>query len=102
MIQFGPSQHGSYKDCFYQDTAVYDILHFDDAMSHSIMMNDKVLALIDGAEKYAPAEVLEGLEKRTSANVQSSLSSREIFLLFHFVEKNQKHFSIELFGFKDL
>ncbi len=63
-VQFGPNTHGKYKDCFYQDTAIYDIIHYDDTASHSVKTNDKVLALIDGVEKYAPAEVLEGFEAR--------------------------------------
>jgi hypothetical protein len=67
MIQFGPNQHGNYKDSYYQDTAVYDIIHYDDGMSHSIMSNDKVLAPIENV-KYAPAEVLEGYEKRNSSS----------------------------------
>ena len=68
MIQFGPNTHGKFRDCFYQDTAIYDIIHYDDTISHPIRNHDKVLALIDGVEKYAPAEVLEGLEKRSSSN----------------------------------
>ncbi len=68
MIQFGPTNHGKFKDCFYQDTAIYDIIHYEDTISHPIKNNDKVLALIDGTEKYAPAEVLEGFEKRGSSN----------------------------------
>ena len=68
MVQFGPNNHGKFKDCFYQDTAIYDIIHYEDTMCHPINNNDKVLALIDGAEKYAPAEVLEGFEKRGSSN----------------------------------
>lgn len=68
MVQFGPNNHGQYSDSFYQDTAIYDIIHYDDAMLHSIKTNDTVLALIDGKEKYAPAEVLEGFEKRGSIN----------------------------------
>jgi hypothetical protein len=69
MIQFGPNQHGNYKDTYYQDTAVYDIIHFEDGMSHSLMFNDKVLAPIDNHnEKYAPGEVLEGYEKRNSSS----------------------------------
>lgn len=67
MVQFGPNDHGKYSDSIYQDTAIYDIIHYDDAYSHSIKANDKVLALIDGKEKYAPAEVLEGYEKRSSS-----------------------------------
>lgn len=65
-VQFGPNTHGQYSDTYYQDTAIYDILHFDDAMLHPIKTGDKVLAMIDGREKYAPAEVLEGFEKRGS------------------------------------
>ena len=79
MIQFGPNQHGNYKDCHYQDTAVYDIIHWDDGMSHSLMPNDKVLAPIDSAnEKYAPAEVLEGYEKRNSSS--QTLTGSSIFV----------------------
>jgi len=86
MVQFGPNTHGKYKvsnltskkkgtffnnkvyffikDCFYQDTAIYDIIHYDDSINHSIKTNDKVLAFIDGVEKYSPCEVLEGFEAR--------------------------------------
>lgn len=68
MIQFGPNTHGKFKDHFYQNTAIYDIIHYDDTIQHTIRPNDKVLALIDGSEKYAPAEVLEGFEQRTTNN----------------------------------
>lgn len=66
MVQFGPNEHGKYLDSIYQDTAIYDIIHYDDAYYHSIKINDKVLALIDEKEKYAPAEVLDGYEKRNT------------------------------------
>lgn len=36
-------------------------------ISHPVKTNDRVLALIDGTEKYAPAEVLEGFEARDEA-----------------------------------
>ena len=64
MVQFGPNTHGKFKDTFYQNTAIYDVIHFEDTFRRSVRAGDKCLALIDGAEKYAPAEVLEGLEKR--------------------------------------
>ena len=67
-IQFGPTTHGKYTDCFYQDTPIYDIISYDDAISHPVRTNDRVLALVDGVEKYAPAEVLEGFEKRSSTS----------------------------------
>ena len=67
-IQFGPNTHGKYRDCFYQDTAIYDIIHYEDAIRHPIRDNDKVLALVDGVERYAPAEVMEGFEKRDSTD----------------------------------
>lgn len=67
IIQFGPNNHGKYKDCYYQNTAIYDIIHFDDTHKHPLKINDKCLALIDASEKYAPAEVLEGFEKRGSS-----------------------------------
>jgi len=66
MIQFGPATHGKFKDTFYQDTAIYDIIHHNDAMRHPVQVDDKVLALIDGHEKYAPAIVLEGYEGRAN------------------------------------
>lgn len=66
MIQFGPSSDGLYKECNYQDTAIYDIIHFDDAFSHSIEKGDRVLAKCQGSDKYLPAEVLDGFEKRCS------------------------------------
>jgi hypothetical protein len=67
-VQFD-SYKDDYKSSFYQNTAVYDIIHYDDAVCHSIRVNDKVLALTDSKHnRYAPAEVLEGFEKRNSAN----------------------------------
>ena len=74
MIQFNTSRHNEkFSDFFYQDTAIYDIIHYDDALCHSIRTNDKVLAPLSdspdlGSEKYAPAEVLEGFEKRRSTD----------------------------------
>ena len=68
IVQFGPNDHGKYKDTYYQNTAIYDIIHYNDTLKHSVKNNDKVLALIDNAEKYAPAEVLEGFEKRDTTN----------------------------------
>ena len=67
-IQFGPSSNGKYRDFLYQDTAIYDIIHYEDAIRHPIRPNDKVLALYDNAEKYAPAEVIDGFEKRESTD----------------------------------
>jgi len=68
IVQFGPNIHGKFKDTFYQNTAIYDIIHYDDTFRHSVKTGDKVLALVDAAEKYAPAEVLEGFEKRETNN----------------------------------
>lgn len=68
MVQFGPNEHGKFKDTYYQNTAIYDIIHYDDTFGHVIKTGDKVLALKDGSERYAPAEVLEGFEKRSSTN----------------------------------
>jgi hypothetical protein len=66
MVEFGPSQQGKFNEFKYQDTAIYDIIHYDDAFAHHVETNDRVLALIDKSDKYAPAEVLEGFEKRHS------------------------------------
>lgn len=67
----------SYKTSDYQDTAIYDIIHFDDAIQHPIRVGDKVLALLDPeSERYSPGEVLEGFAKR------SSKDSTDISMLF--------------------
>lgn len=70
MIQFGPNNDGLYTECNYQDTAIYDIIHFDDAFAHSIQKGDRVLAKYHDSDKYLPAEVLEGFEKRGSKHQQ--------------------------------
>ena len=67
MVQFGPSQHEKLSDTSYQDTAIYDIIHYDDAHSHAVEKNDCVLApLAAEDDRYAPGKILEGFEKRSS------------------------------------
>jgi hypothetical protein len=64
MVQFGPTQSGQFEDMKYQDTAIYDIVHFDDAFMHPLEKNDKCLAKLENSDKYSPCEILEGFEKR--------------------------------------
>ena len=65
LIEFGPTKHGKFKDTFYQETFVYDIVSHNDALRHAIVKGDLVLApwQPDG-EKYGPGTVIEGQESR--------------------------------------
>ncbi|XP_038072040.1 uncharacterized protein LOC119740724 isoform X2 [Patiria miniata] len=50
-----------------QETAIYDIISYNDASRHSIAAGDKVLAPQGKLQyRYAPGTVLEGLEGRSS------------------------------------
>jgi hypothetical protein len=77
MIELGPTANGKYKDSYYQDTAIYDIIHYEDAVRHSIKLHDKVLAPFDSNDKYAPAEVLEGYERRDDPSSTSHSAKNE-------------------------
>ncbi len=86
MVEFSPSQQGKFNNFKYQDTAIYDIIHYDDAYAHHIETNDRVLALIENSDKYAPAEVLEGFEKRSS-HLESH--KRNLFCYFYTFRMNE-------------
>ncbi|GFO27244.1 von Willebrand factor a domain-containing protein 3b [Plakobranchus ocellatus] len=65
LIAFGPCKHGKYKETQYQDTHVFDIVDHSDAMRHTILTGDRVLAPWEPeGERYAPGIVLSGQEKR--------------------------------------
>ncbi len=50
-----------------QETAIYDIISYNDASRHSIAAGDKVLAPQGKLKfRFAPGTVLEGLEGRSS------------------------------------
>jgi hypothetical protein len=65
LVALGPCKHGKYTDTTYEETFVYDIVAYDDALRHTILKGDRVLApwQPDG-ERYAPGIVIEGQEKR--------------------------------------
>ena len=67
LVEFGPLQHGKYKDTMYQETYVYDIVSHTDALRHAVVCGDRVLApwKPDG-ERYGPGEVIEGQEARNT------------------------------------
>lgn len=64
-MEFGPCKHGKFAETEYQETFVYDIVSHCDALRHPIMLDDNVLAPWEPeGERYAPAVVISGLEKR--------------------------------------
>jgi len=64
-VEFGPCKHGKFTDTEYQETFVYDIVSHSDALRHPVMVDDNVLAPWEPeGERYAPAVVINGLEKR--------------------------------------
>lgn len=64
-MEFGPCKHGKFSETEYQETFVYDIVSHSDAMRHPVMVDDNVLAPWEPeGERYAPAVVISGLEKR--------------------------------------
>ncbi|RUS90345.1 hypothetical protein EGW08_001840 [Elysia chlorotica] len=65
LVAFGPCKHGKYKQTQYQDTYVFDIVDHQDALRHTILTGDRVLAPWEPeGERYAPGIVLSGQEKR--------------------------------------
>ena len=66
-MEFGPCKHGKYRETSYQETFIYDIISLDDALRHSVLVGDKVLAPWEpDSERYAPATVIDGQERRSS------------------------------------
>lgn len=64
-MEFGPCKHGKFTDTEYQETFVYDIVSYSDALRHPVIVDDHVLAPWEPAgERYAPAIVIGGHEKR--------------------------------------
>lgn len=64
-MEFGPCKHGKFSETEYQETFVYDIVSHCDALRHPVMVDDNVLAPWEPeGERYAPAVVISGLEKR--------------------------------------
>ena len=54
----------------YQETFVHDIISRDDALRHSVLPGDKVIAPMDAqGEKYGPGVVIDGQEKRESTGL---------------------------------
>jgi hypothetical protein len=64
MVEFEANEFGKFKDVYHQDTAIYDIIHYDDAIVNSLRISDKCLCKFEKSDKYAPAEVIDGYEKR--------------------------------------
>jgi len=64
-VEFGPCKHGKFAETEYQETFVYDIVSHCDALRHPVVVDDNVLAPWEPeGERYAPAVVISGLEKR--------------------------------------
>lgn len=64
-MEIGPCKHGKYTDSEYQETFVYDIVSYADALRHPVSMDDKVLAPWEPeGERYAPGIVIDGHERR--------------------------------------
>ncbi|GFR61307.1 von Willebrand factor A domain-containing protein 3B [Elysia marginata] len=65
LVAFGPCKHGKYKQTQYQDTYVFDIVDHHDALRHTILTGDRVIAPWEPeGERYAPGIVISGQEKR--------------------------------------
>ena len=65
LVEIGPCKHGKYKDSIFQETYVYDIIAHVDALRHTILTGDKVLAPMEpDGERYSPGVVIDGQEKR--------------------------------------
>jgi len=64
-VEFGPCKHGKFSETEYQETFVHDIVSHCDALRHPVVVDDNVLAPWEpDGERYAPAVVISGLEKR--------------------------------------
>ncbi|XP_013387178.1 uncharacterized protein LOC106156466 isoform X2 [Lingula anatina] len=65
LVEFGPCKRGKFKDTVYQETHIYDIISYADALRHSIVTEDHVLAPWQHeGEKFGPGIVIDGCEKR--------------------------------------
>ena len=74
LVAFGPCKHGKYKQTQYQDTYVFDIVDHHDALRHTILTGDRVLAPWEPeGERYAPGIVLSGQEKRHAEGTHTYL-----------------------------
>ncbi len=70
MVEFEACKVGQFKKTSYQETFVYDIISLDDALRHSVLPGDKVLAPWEGeGEKYGPGVVVDGQEKRDAGGI---------------------------------
>jgi len=68
LVEFALCKHGKFSDTEYQETFVYDIVSHADALRRPVMVDDTVLAPWEPQrERYAPAVVISGLEKRMAA-----------------------------------
>ena len=82
-MAFGPCKHGKFADTEYQETFVYDIVSHCDALRHPIMVDDNVLAPWEPeGERYAPAVVISGLEKRMADGNWTSVDASIISATF--------------------
>ncbi|CAF0728052.1 unnamed protein product [Didymodactylos carnosus] len=80
MVEFGPKMSGAYKESDFQETTLHDIIHYRDALMHTIKRGDYVLGpIVDSQGKYVPGEVLDGFEKRSSCE-----DGEEKLLVIHF------------------
>jgi len=84
-VEFGPCKHGKFAETEYQETFVYDIVSHCDALRHPVMVDDNVLAPWEPeGERYAPAVVISGLEKRM-ADGKTCLNCYLVYDVDHFV-----------------
>lgn len=73
-MELGPCKHGKYIDTTYQETYIYDIVSYDDAMRHAVLTGDRVLAPWEpDGEHYGPGIVIEGQERRSASGFSSML-----------------------------
>lgn len=89
-MEFGPCKHGKFAETEYQETFVYDIVSHCDALRHPVMVDDNVLAPWEPeGERYAPAVVISGLEKRMAdgKRAKAAISTFIISWLFSTIFK---------------
>ncbi|XP_002738838.1 uncharacterized protein LOC100372388 [Saccoglossus kowalevskii] len=73
LVEFDEIPGGGKHQQRLQETAIYDLVAYHDAMRHSIAAGDKVLAPWElNGTRYAPGTVLEGVEKRSAGGLSDS------------------------------
>lgn len=81
LVEFGPCRHGNFKEVTYQETYAYDIIHHADAMRHSIVKGDRVLAPWEPeGQRYGVGVVIDGQESRSE--VSSGREYKQLVVTF--------------------